>query len=173
MLAGLLLMVPASVKATVGLEYLGPYPFNPKPVQGMERTLADSGTVGNSGNEPVRITLSIDGDEEFNTYFMASFSENNFTLNPQERRPFTAYFTFKPDTPIKDYNLSINIVAGAVNLPPNASPGKASFNLPVTIVSTAVPEFPIPAAVLAAAVFLIAAFHGRRPRKRTVTRCCS
>ena len=99
---------------------------------------------------------------------MVSFSENNFTLNPQERRPFTAYFTFKPDTPIKDYNLSINIVAGAVNLPPNASPGKASFNLPVAIISTAVPEFPIPAAVLAAAVFLIAAFHGRRRRKRTV-----
>jgi len=147
-------MVP--VNATVGVEYLGPYPLNPKPT-GEAQTLAESGIIGNSGTDPARVTLTVVGDDEFKTYFAVTFSDNGFILNSGERKTITFTFKFDPNTPVHDWAASIAVVAVAVNVPPDASPGRASFNLPVLIEAGAVPEFPAGGVGLIMALVLSAA----------------
>ena len=129
----------ATVNASVGVEYLGPYPLSPKPT-GMAETLADSAVIGNSGTEPARVTLTLIADDEFKAHFTVTFSDNNFTLNPGERKTVTFTFKFDPNTPIRDWTASIAIVAEAVNVPPGASPGRASFTLQVLVGAGATTE---------------------------------
>lgn len=137
----LLLANVSSVNATVGVEYLGPYPLNPKPT-GDVQILTDSGTIGNSGTDPARVTLTLVADDEFKAHFTTAFSDNNFTLNSGERKTITFTFNSEPHTPTGNWTASIAIVAQAVNVPQDASPGKASFNLLVVINPVAAPEFP-------------------------------
>ena len=129
----------ATVNASVGVEYLGPYPLSPKPT-GMAGTLADSAVIGNSGTEPARVTLTLVADDEFKAHFAVTFSDNNFTLSPGERKTVTFTFNLNPNTPIRDWTASIAIVAEAVHVPPGVSPGKASFTLQVLVRAGATTE---------------------------------
>jgi hypothetical protein len=128
----LLLANVAPVNATVGIEYLGPNPLNPKPTAEAQ-TLADSGIIGNGGTEPARVTLTLVADDEFKAHFTVIFSDNNFTLNSGERKAITFTFKFDPNTPIQDWAAGVAIVAEAVNVPLGVSPGRASFNLQVLV----------------------------------------
>jgi hypothetical protein len=155
------LLVPA--QASVGLEYLGPYPLEPKPIDGQPHLLADSGTTGNTGTEQALFTLSLAADSEFEKYFTVTFSDNNFTLNPGERRHFTVTFQFDPNTPIRDWSASVSIVANAIGGGGGAV-GVASFNVPLHISQTAIPEFPHGFALLALMATLSATFLALKSR---------
>jgi hypothetical protein len=122
----------ATVNASVGVEYLGPYPLIPKHTE-TAGTLIESAVIGNSGTEPTRVTLTLVADDEFKAIFTVTFSHNNFTLNPGERKTVTFTFNFDPSTPVRDWTEYIVMVAEAVNVPPGASPGRASFTLRVLI----------------------------------------
>ena len=147
-------------RADVGLEYLGPYPLQPQPIDGQPQTLQASGTIGNSGSVDAVYALSLVASQEFQTYFAHAFSENNFMLNPGQRKDFTVTFTCSPDTPIQDYSATISILATV----PGGS-GQASFNLPVSISASVVtPEFisPLETMVVAFAVAVFCVFASRR-----------
>ena len=118
-----------SVQATVGLEYLGVYPMQPQPLNGLPQVLQAGATIGNTGNETAVYTFSLAGLSKHFTY---TFSNNSFMLNPAARLSFTANFTFDPlTTPILNYTATLRISAfPAVK---SAVGGGTSFTVPVFI----------------------------------------
>lgn len=132
-LLGLLVLNLAPLAyAGVGLEYLGPNPLRPQPISGEPNTLGAGAIVGNTGNANATITFTLLADQEFNSQFTYSISDNNFSLSPNTRTNFAVTFTFNPDTIlVKDYGAAIKIVAS-----PNTTggtSGSASFDLAVAI----------------------------------------
>jgi hypothetical protein len=126
--------------ASVNIEYLGPYPLDPKPVSGQAQTLSDSFTVGNAGSEQTIINMTVSSDDpDFNTHFTVTLSDNLFTLGPGVRQGVMATFVFDSSTPVHDYSAHIGIVASALNYPPGSSPGHATFDLPIAIKSDFLP----------------------------------
>jgi hypothetical protein len=135
-----LLVVSPLAHASVNIEYLGPYPLDPKPVPGQARTLSDSFTVGNAGSEQTIINMTVSSNDlDFKTHFSVTLSDNLFTLAPGVRKGVTATFVFDSGTPVHDYSADIEIVASALNYPPGSSPGHATFDLPVAIKSGLLP----------------------------------
>lgn len=128
----LFFMLVTPVHATVGLEYLGPYPLRPQPVNGDPHTLSGSATVGNSGTDPAVFTLALVSSEQFNSTFSWYFSDNNFALNPGQRKDFTITLTSQSYSQTQDYGATIAILAKATGGSGGAS-GVASFNVPVVI----------------------------------------
>jgi hypothetical protein len=134
-----LLAIP-SVHASVSIEYLGPYPLNPTPVPGHDRTLSDSYTVGNAGSEQTIISMTVSStDPDFGTHFTVTFSDNMFILDPGVRKGVTATFVFDSGTPVHDYSADIEIVASVLHYPPGSNPGHATFDLPIAIKSDLLP----------------------------------
>jgi len=145
----LLIAIATPVRATVGIEYLGPtllemaYGGQPHTLKPVTCPTVDPTytcpTVGNSGTEPAIITFQLTSkDPNFNG-FTATFSSNNFTLSPGQRKQFTLTLTFDPNkTPAHDYTASISIQAKATSGPGVASIGAAN----VHVASAQVPEFP-------------------------------
>jgi len=128
----LFFMLVTPVHATVGLEYLGPYPLRPQSVSGDPNTLSASATVGNSGTDPAVFTLTLVSSQEFNSTFSWYFSDNNFPLNPGERKDFTITLTSQSYSQSQDYGATIAILARASGGSGGTS-GVASFSLPVVI----------------------------------------
>jgi len=128
----LFFMLVTPVHATVGLEYLGPYPLRPQPVNGDPHILSASATVGNSGTDPAVFTLSLAASQQFNSTFSWYFSDNNFTLNSGQRKDFTITLMSQSYSQTQDYGATIAILARATGGSGGAS-GVASFNLPVII----------------------------------------
>jgi len=146
----LLIAIATPVRATVGIEYLGPtllemaYGGQPHTLKPVTCPTVDPTytcpTVGNSGTEPAVITFQLTSkDPDFTKGFTATFSSNNFTLSPGQRKQFTLTLTFDPNkTPAHDYTASISIQAKATSGPGVASIGAAN----VHVASAQVPEFP-------------------------------
>jgi hypothetical protein len=135
---GLLIVLLAcpSVHANVSIEYLGSYPLNPTLVQGYDRMLSDYFTVGDAGSDQTIISLTVSStDPDFETHFIVVFSDNQFTLDPGARREVTTTFTFDTSTPQHSYSAHIDIVASAAYYSEGSNPGRAAFDLPVTIFS--------------------------------------
>jgi hypothetical protein len=147
----ILISLSAPAYASVGLEYLGPFPLQPRPIEGQPNVLVAQGTVGNTGDQDATITLSLNAGPDFASHFTTVFSDNNFQLQPGQRRDFNVSFTFDPSTtPALDYTAEIVILASA-----QSSGSVASFNLDVAISQNVVPEFPSSLAILAAALILM------------------
>jgi hypothetical protein len=136
-----LLATPAPAQTpTVNLEYLGPYPLIPTPVANQANTLCEcsgSATVGNTGSESSIVTFQLTSKDPDFSHFKATFSVNNFTLLPGQRKTFTLTLTFDSSTPGHSYNASIAILARSAA----GGSGAASFNLPVSVAGANIPEF--------------------------------
>ena len=118
--------------AGVGLEYLGPNPLRPQPISGEPNILGAGAIVGNTGNENATITFTLLADQDFNSQFTYSISDNNTILSPGTRENFALTFTFNPNTiPAEDYNAAIKIVASPTSA--SGTSGSASFDLAVAI----------------------------------------
>jgi hypothetical protein len=137
----LVLSLPPQIHAGVGLEYLGPNPLRPQPLNGQANTLQATAIVGNTGDEIATVTFTLLADQDFMNYFTYSFSDNNFSLSPGTRKDFTLTLTFDPNTtPAQDYTAAISIVASPASK--TGTSGSAAFNLPVAVSASVVPEFP-------------------------------
>lgn len=137
----IVLCLPQLVHAGVGLEYLGPNPLRPQPVNGQANTLQAAAIVGNTGDEAAIVTLMLVANQDFTNHFTYSFSDNNFSLSPGARKDFTLTLTFDPNTTLsQDYTAAISIVASSASK--IGTSGSAAFNLPVAVSATVVPEFP-------------------------------
>lgn len=158
----LLIAIATPVHATVGLEYLGPYPLKLTTVPNQAGSYSGSATVGNSGSENAIVTLEMSSKNPDFSHFTVKFSDNNFTLTPSQRKQFTVNVTSNPSTtPQHNYNASIAILAKA-----KSGPGIASFNLPVCFPDCQViPEFPGSTLILASVILAALAFLKARPRK--------
>lgn len=132
-LLGLLVLNLAPLAhAGVGLEYLGPNPLRPQPLNGEPNTLGAGAIVGNTGNQNATITFTLLADQEFNSQFAYSTSNNNFSMGPGTRRNFAITFTFNPNTVLdKNYTAAIKIVASPTTT--TGTSGSASFDLAVAI----------------------------------------
>ena len=118
--------------AGVGLEYLGPNPLRPQPVNGQPNTLGAGAIIGNTGNEIATITFTLVADQNFGNQFGYHASDNNFSLNPNTRMNFAILFTFNPNTiAVKDYKAAIKITASPTSK--SGTSGSASFDLAVVI----------------------------------------
>jgi hypothetical protein len=147
--------------ASVGVEYIGHYPLNPQPLPGSVNTLVDGGRVGNSGDEPAVVSFTLNASPEFLSNFKVTFSDNNFTLTPGERRQFNATFVFDSNMPAQDRMAKITILARPAN--PGGT-GAASFDLAVNISATVIPEFPSGAVLVLILTAFVTAFASRRIR---------
>ena len=133
LLLGLLILdLTPLAHAGVGLEYLGPNPLRPQPISGEPNSLGAGAIVGNTGSDPATITFTLLADQEFNSQFTYSISDNNFSLSPNTRTNFALVFTFDPSTiAVKNYSAVIKIVASPTTT--SGTSGSASFDLPVAI----------------------------------------
>jgi hypothetical protein len=121
------------IHAGVGLEYLGPYPLRPQPVSGHSNMLQANAIVGNTGNETAVVTLTLIADQQFFSHFSASFSDNNFSLNPSARKDFTLTLTYDPNTtPSQNFDAVLKIVASPTSTS-EMTGGSASVSVPVVI----------------------------------------
>jgi hypothetical protein len=160
----LVLSLPPPIHAGVGLEYLGPNPLRPQPVNGQPNTLQATAIVGNTGNETAILTFTLLADQDFNNHFTYSFSDNNFTLSPGVRKDFTLTLTFDPNNiPAQDYSAAISIVASPA-LRSGAS-GSAGFSLAVAVSASVVPEFPGGTALVLMVIAVFAVLVARREIK--------
>jgi len=132
-LLGLLVLNLAPLAhAGVGLEYLGPNPLRPEPINGRPNTLGAGAIVGNTGNANATITFTLLADQKFNSQFTYSITGNNSVLGPSTRENFALIFTFNPNTiSVQDYNAAIKIVASPTTT--SGTSGSASFDLAVAI----------------------------------------